>query len=58
VGAARPEGSPPRPGGSDAGQGKETEMKKGGLRLCRLPPDFFSATECRITTPYPPGVGG
>ncbi len=26
-------------------------MKKGGLRLRRLPPDFFSATLCRNTTP-------
>ena len=28
-------------------------MKKGGLRPCRLPPDFFSATECTTTTPIP-----
>ena len=44
MGTARPEGASPRPGGSAAGQGEKTEMKKGGLRSIRLPPDFFSAT--------------
>ena len=29
-------------------------MIKGGLRLCRLPPDFFSATYSQRVPPMPP----